>query len=616
MIKSFLAFLLIAIALPFILYANASYKETESDPLVLHINNCMTQKGSYFTGDKVNLSFTLSNSSSSSIRIKSIKVKIQNLNHPDGFINEITIEHNLVIAGQNKYQVNNGEIWTVPINVAKDPFGVYIEYVLNNGHKETSYQTFFHVVDKNMFTTFQIQRFSYKGLSVFSLDGGMSAEYAVEKSGANLASGISDSWKVNAHASGPNHVYATPEFLENSVKQTVNFYNNVLGPFTSVNSVIISTGIPSIPYLSSAMKAPVLPLHFLVSANTVKEIQSILNYSNRKDYASYATLGYDASVPYAVAWVKLLDIPKQYIDFLIQHKVKNVILLGATAPTGGEATAKKVISKEETNSGKYSNGSLFILYPQGGVAADLVALKDKVKDIGNVHLEAKFTRVADWESGIIPEQVKNFTESIKKNTSVKDIRFITSVDDGQLYNLATYVSLAFIYKNKKAFTINGSSPINGVALNPYLLSDPLYENRFKYIPLVYWQGNPLQSIIDKLDLVVKGALSSYFPGIKYKGLNFWINSSINFGGPEKAMAMKKALLANGVKNIRENDYSFDEVWDPKDGMKAPCEVRAKELIDFCSAQALKNWNTNLLPLSPDDLVDLSHRFRKILIKRL
>jgi hypothetical protein len=466
-----------------------------------------------------------------------------------------------------------------------------------------------------MITTFQIQRFSYKELPVFSLDGGMSAEYAVEKSVANLASGISDSWKVNAHASGPNHVYATPEFLENSLKQTVRIYNDVLGSSTPFNTVIISTGIPSVPYLSSAMKAPVLPLHFLVSANTVREVESVLEYSLAKGYSSYATLGYDASVPYAVAWVKLLDIPNEYLDFLIQHKVKNVILLGATATNGGEATAKKVISNTEINSNKYSNGSLYILYPQGGIAADSAAIKKKIKDISNIRQQSNFTRVADWESGIIPEQVKNFSENIAKKTGVRNIQFITSKDDGELYNLATYLSLAFIYKNKNTFTANGASPINGVALNPYLLSDPLYENRFKYIPLVYWQGNPLQSVIDKIDKVVKPAIYSFFPGLKYKEFNFWINSSVNFGGPEKAIAIKNALLLKGLKNIKENDYSIDEVWNPNDGLQAPCEVRVKELIDFSSAQHLSDWNVKLLPLSPEDLVDLSHRFPEISIKK-
>jgi len=614
MIKYFHAFA--AIILPFIFSASNFYQAPKSDPVLLDISNCVTTKGSYLAGDKVNISFTLSNSSSSPVRIKTLNILIQNLNHPAGFINQITLENDLVIARKNKYQVNNSEIWTIPANAPKDPFGVYIQYILSDGHKETAYETFFHVVDKNMITTFQIQRFSYKGLSVFSLDGGMSAEYAVEKSGANLASGISDSWKVNAHASGPNHVYATPEFLENSVKQTVNFYNDVLGFSTPVQSVIISTGIPSVPYLSSAMKAPVLPLHFLVSANTVKEIQSVLDYSNANGYSSYATLGYDASVPYAVAWIKLLDLPKEYVNFLIQHKVKNVILLGATAATGGEATARKVVSTGAGNQGKYSKGSVFILYPQGGVSADVTALKDKVKDIDSVPLEAEFARVADWESGIIPEQINNFTKSIKRNTSVKDIRFITSKDDGQLYNLATYVSLAFIYKNIKAFTAGGSSPVKGVALNPYLLSDPLYENRFKYIPLVYWQGNPLESVIDKLQQIVKAAISSYFPGIKFNELNFWVNSSINFGGPEKAMAMKNALLLKGLKNIKDNDYSFDEVWDPKDGMKAPCEVRAKEVMKFTTPAALKMWNDKLSPLLPADLCQLSHRFPKILINKL
>lgn len=590
-------------------------QSSKSDPGLIQISNCITDKGNYIAGEEVNISFTLSNASSSAIRIKLLKVRIQNLNHPSGIIKEIILKNNLVIAGGSKYQVHNSQIWTIPEKEAKDPFGIYIQYILTNGYQNTAYKTFFHVVDKNMITTFQIQRFSYKELPVFSLDGGMSAEYAVEKSVANLASGISDSWKVNAHASGPNHVYATPEFLENSLKQTVRIYNDVLGSSTPFNTVIISTGIPSVPYLSSAMKAPVLPLHFLVSANTVREVESVLEYSLAKGYSSYATLGYDASVPYAVAWVKLLDIPNEYLDFLIQHKVKNVILLGATATNGGEATAKKVISNTEINSNKYSNGSLYILYPQGGIAADSAAIKKKIKDISNIRQQSNFTRVADWESGIIPEQVKNFSENIAKKTGVRNIQFITSKDDGELYNLATYLSLAFIYKNKNTFTANGASPINGVALNPYLLSDPLYENRFKYIPLVYWQGNPLQSVIDKIDKVVKPAIYSFFPGLKYKEFNFWINSSVNFGGPEKAIAIKNALLLKGLKNIKENDYSIDEVWNPNDGLQAPCEVRVKELIDFSSAQHLSDWNVKLLPLSPEDLVDLSHRFPEISIKK-
>jgi hypothetical protein len=81
------------------------------------------------------------------------------------------------------------------------------------------------------------------------------------------------------------------------------------------------------------------------------------------------------------------------------------------------------------------------------------------------------------------------------------------------------------------------------------------------------------------------------------------------------MAMKNALLLKGLKNIKENNYSIDEVWNPNDGMQAPCEVRAKELMNVTSVESLKSWNTNLIPLSTADLVDISHRFPKILIKK-
>jgi hypothetical protein len=469
---------------------------------------------------------------------------------------------------------------------------------------------------ENRLITYKIETYNYHGLKVFALDGGMSAEYAVEKAGESIGGGMSHSWKVNGRGSGPNQVFFTPEFLDRSVKATVSFYDRNFGFHTAYNTVVISTGIPSVPYLARAMKAPVLPLHFLVSANSVKELKEILSYSGRKGYSCYSTLGYDSSVPgEAVAWVKLLDIPRIYIDFLKRHHVKQVILLGATSPVGGEATAKKVISGVGSEQ-KYAPGSLFILYPQGGVSADEDELKARLIDLSQTELQHDFTRVADWESGIIPGQVQNFNSKIKELTTIKKIIFITGRDDDDLYKLATYVSLAFIHKNANSFSFKGKPIINGIILNPYLISNPVFESRFGYIPYVYWQGNSSDSIIKEMESTVKTALTAYFPGNDLDKLNIWINSSLNFGGYERALALENSLKKRGFKNVKTNNYTADEVWNTADGFNAPCELKTKLLLKTTSAEALKIWNNGLKPLSVSDLKLLSEKFPAVLIKNL
>jgi hypothetical protein len=588
-----------------------------SDP-VLEIKDCGTNSGSYGDGDTVRVSFRVLNNSASVIKVKAVTVAIRDLYKDDSLVHKEELSAAFVIHPKDSLKFDSVGIWSIPSHAADHPYGVFITYTLADGSRPAKYGTFFRVVKPAMLTTFDIDRYNYHGLAVFALDGGMSAEYAVEKAGESLATGMSHSWKVNGPGSGPNPVYSTPRFLENSVKKTVAFYDSNFGSGTPFNSVVISTGIPSVPYLARAMRAPVLPLHFLVGANTVREIKTIVDEADRSGYPSYATLGYDGSMPnVAVAWIKLLDLPGEYIDFLKRHHVKNVIILGATGSVGGEATAKKVISAgDRSNKEKYAPGSVFILYPGGGSAVDTAALDERIKDIGSVVQQADFTRIADWESGIIPEQVKNYSRAIRRSTTVKGVWFITGKDDGDLYKLATYVTLAFVHKNIRQFGEDGTAPVKGVILNPYLISNPVFESRFKYIPLVYWQGNPPKITSKELTEDVKGAISSYFPDVKLGNLDIWLNSSRNFGGAERANKLKRLLESEGFTDINSNDCSFDEIWDPSDGMHSPCETKAQELLKTVTPQDLKEWDSRLVPLAPMDLVDLAHRFPAISVTPL
>ena len=161
-------------------------------------------------------------------------------------------------------------VWKVPSEFMPAAVGVY-----QKEEGQLIYSSYFRVVTPGMLTTYQITKEEYKGMNVFMLDGGMSAEYAVQKSLANLTAGVSHTWFIGP-GGGPKPVWGTPDFLQQSVRHTVDLYNEHLGKSKKLKTVIISTGVPTVPYLSAAMEAPVLPLHFLVSVKSTKEVSSII----------------------------------------------------------------------------------------------------------------------------------------------------------------------------------------------------------------------------------------------------------------------------------------------------------------------------------------------------
>jgi hypothetical protein len=577
--------------------------EKQADPLSspVSIQQCFTQQGSYDPGAVVKISCTLSNTLSTSAEIKDLKVKVADLSKPSYFPAEVVLESSMILKAGESFSVDSVPIWTVPADAPKDAYGVYISYSFDGGQESISYQTFFRVTDEHTLTTYQIQASDYQGLDIFKLDGGMSAEYAVEKSLENLAPSVSHSWVVSAPGSGPRPVYATPGFLQQAVAQTVNIYNDILGAGTAFNTVIISTGIPSIPYFSNALNAPVLPLHFLAGVNTEKEIQSVMDYSNRHGLRSYATLGYDLSVVPAVAWIKLLDLPDAYLQFLKQHDVKNVLIVGADATSSGETMARQVLNSSR---GAYQPGSIYILYP-GNTPNDAATLSQRIVDLNQVAQTADLTHIADWESGIIPDQIHHFSDSIKAKTGIR-VWSVTAADLIGLYDLSTYTTLAFFKKN--------DLQVNGVAINPYLIAHPCYEAWKGFIPFNYWQGNTPQNTVARILGTTQTAVAGTFPQVPFKALGFWVNSSRNFGGSDAAYDLVHALSSSGISHIIENDYTRDEVWSQSSGMRAVCEKIAVELTTGKQLTQYKQWRQSLVPLDIRDLFPVAAQIPDIKIQ--
>lgn len=572
---------------------NSSEKKTEiCNSLKIDIE---LNKGEYRIGEKCSGKIWFRNSVQREITIDDLKAVVVNISNPSDTTkyNIYLIDHIVIKQGEEETKKIN-ILDEIPYYFGYGEYGIYISYKVSNKLISNSDTTFFRVVDSTqMLTCFNIKKERYKGLDVFKLDGGMSAEYVVEKAAENLTGGISHSWDVNAPGSGPNHVYATPEFLEKSVNYTLHFYNQNLGENTEFETVIISTGFPSIPYISNAMKAPLLPLHFLVSSKTVSEVADILEYSNKNNYASYATLSHDPSVPYAVAWVKLLDVPEPYLNFIKQHKVKNVVIIGSTGTQDGETKAKKILEEEQVKEG-YNPGDIFIMFP-GTSPDDKATLSEKITDLDKYTLQEEYVRIADWESGINVEQLNNFSNNIKSEATGTTIVKVTAKDLIQLYNLGSYVTLAYMHKNKE--TNGESNPVKGVVFNPYLLSHPVYEMKKGFIPIVYWQLIPPAWTLSRFENDISKFIKAYFPETNSNDLEYWLNSSRNFGGEWSATNLKKALEEKGYANIKTNDYTKDETWNPKDGMESISEIIAEEIVNEIKVESFTKWNKNLKPLT-------------------
>lgn len=558
----------------------------------IEIGFLQTSKGDYNIGEQVKLQdFTIKNTSTTSVTISNIYVRIKDfkLNRTLHEFEQETDDVN--IEEGKEYVVSGKSIFTIPADFKKHSYGVYIRIIFSNGTAREYYKTFFRVKDVQTLLTYQINKEDYQDLSVYKLKGGLSAEYTIQKAATSFSSGISHTWTTPIEP-----VASTPDFLERSINYTINFYNEAIGPTTPVETLIISTGIPGVQYLAKNMKAIVLPLHYLVASSTVKEAQTILEHANNTGYTTYGTIGHDFSITnkQSVGWIKLLKLPEQYKKFINDHKVKNLILLGHTGTNDGETEAQKIADTR----GKYDAGALYLMRFAGDASDGY--LKQILSDY-NITRLSPVTKVADWEAGIIPEQIDNFSKALKEETGVT-VTTVTANNGVHLWNLGTYTSLALAKKNQSIFEVGGPA-VRGITTNQYLLGNPGYENYIRYVPFLYFAGFSAEFQYDNwLSTKIKTAVNAYFPDIVFEDLTFWTNRS----------DMDVLLRSKGLI-VRSSNYQEGQIWNLGNGINSLTEVRADDLLNTTTPSGFKSWNESLQYLDLNDLEDISNRFPEIIV---
>lgn len=479
-------------------------------------------------------------------------------------------------------------------------------------YRDGAFQTFFRVLEPRSLTTYEITRTRYRGLPVLQLDGGMSAEYAVEKAGEVLSGGIAHSWEVSRPGHGPNPVFATPSFLIDAIDRTTAFYDDLLGKDAAIDTVILSTGAPSMPYIANALGAPILPLHFLASADSVREIQTILERSADSGVRAYSTLAQDPSVDHAVAWVKLLGVPPEYKAFLLRHRVKNVVLIGSTNTSdGGETAARRLVGLGDPD--PYGPGSIYIMYP-GTAANEEETLKERIHDIADYQRDPQTIDVVDWESGISPPQIEGVHHDIAEYRLADNLVVLTSDHLIDIYDLGTYVSAALLARNGDGA---GDLSARGFALNPYLVSHPSYETWKRWLPVVFFQGVDPQATFERLTVLAERVERLFLaPGQQIPRL-VRLNLTRNFGGP--GAGRRYAIIAERAgwrPDLSPSATDADEVWNPADGIQSISEQAAEDILDHETASAFRQWNSHLGRLEVDELSCFTEALPRLKIKWL
>lgn len=255
-----------------------------------------------------------------------------------------------------------------------------------------------------------------------------------------------------------------------------------------------------------------------------------------------------------VAWIKLLDLPEEYKQFIKDHQVEEVYIYGVGQEGHGESYSRRVLT-QNTITDEYAPGSLYILYTNFGSDADIDALKHRLYDYNQLKLgEGQY--ISDWESGIVDDQITNISGSAQAMANVKAYTIETD-DMMALYNISSFLTLQYIKKNQSKL----QAPfVNGVIFNEYLTNHPQYEAFVGYVPLLYWQFNSAASTVERIDGYLKPAIAGYFPDVVdhlYEG-SFYLNSNM------RRYEFYDELIARGVtsENIRIRQ-SVDK-WNPED----------------------------------------------------
>jgi hypothetical protein len=544
-------------------------------------------------GQQARVVCTLTNTGTTTVRLSRVTAATAGLTEPLAKRGSVVLTNAISLRAGESRQVS-GVVQSVTAATVSGAYAVYVGYTADIPRMAIA--SFFRAGASGELTTAVTRRFSYRKIPVYALDGGLSTEFNIEKSAESLTAGVSHSWYLQKDAVGEPPVWGTPHFLRDSIRTTVDFYDDVIGRRTEIDTVIV--GIFSDGHIPRALGAVWLPAHFLVTTTTLQEIASLLDQSTADDYPATATSGPDGSVPgYVASWINFMNMPAEYAEFIKRHKVKNVVLVGGDGEPAWGATTGGVnqVLRDGTVHTTRQPGDIIVLPALGPLDA-------WAKDYADWPLSDPVD-AADWEVAFVKEAIPGIAAGAK--AAGAHVVLVAGDGNEDMFEIESAATLAFMKKNEKVFTNGGKQPaIQGIVTNTYLLSHPFYESRIGYVPFYLGSFTLADSVDVRLMQHLSAYIEHYFGPMDITKLPLWFDAARDMDAVDTVPTFVPYLKQKGF-SVWTLDYSGDEVWDPSDGMNAPVELIAQRLAALSPAADLRAWNESLTPIDIADLHELA-----------
>jgi hypothetical protein len=325
-------------------------------------------------------------------------------------------------------------------------------------------------------------------------EGGMSAEIAFCKYIAFRTNKAYAGWKIE---DVPIYVGIISENLK-SVCDQVRMFESA----SCKKPVLIAPGFITVPYIVELCNMVYLPSQFLVSLNSLDDLEKELELLYNAGIKAYAEVGFDGCLPnHLVAWIKFTEIPQCYLDVIeyIHGSLNdaNVILSGVTHKQGntGENFFYRYGECKSTVGKSIEPRDIYMLHINACYGKDPSVDWDIFRKVcpdfnANLIVQKRIRYLSDWESGFA-------TIDRYIPTSMNNVYHLTAFNTKELYMIS--------YELSKEFVGINNIPIKGVTLNPYFFNNPSYEAQYGYIAYSYWHGN--QSVQSEIsDTVYKDLL--------------------------------------------------------------------------------------------------------------
>ena len=310
--------------------------------------------------------------------------------------------------------------------------------------------------------------------------GGLSSEIVFGKMIAHKRNLIYRGW-VNQLPSGcPTFVKDTVEYIISELKKIPNITSKY---------AIIGPGMDCVNYMSDLMDCIYIPSQFMVQVYNIDGLKLMLDNADKAGIKCYASITNSSIYPcHVVAYIKLLEIPKIYTEYLEQVKINRVFCIGIYNRLG--LTDGKVRQYTDSDSPRQfiESKNIYMYYPNennGGRQKDDMLYSDKIQNINMSHIkDTAGYMMSDWEYGT--DNIGEFMLSFSGKSYLL-----------YSHNIITFNMMAYHLSHQ--FMFNNDIALQGFCFNVYLVGNPFYEAMYGYHSYIYSSSEP-NRVIDFLNV--------------------------------------------------------------------------------------------------------------------